>query len=71
MKHRLVAIGGLGQYACFLDISREEAIRRYRRYWSIPPEQVIEESEDIREFCFNDAFGAYSVLAEEGLDSPD
>jgi hypothetical protein len=33
MKNRLVVIGFLSSYRCYLNVPREEAIRRYREHY--------------------------------------
>lgn len=56
-KHRLVCIGWLGDFACYLDVPREEAMRRYRA------ENPETQPDDVRvtEFEFEDEFYAYEA----------
>ena len=57
MKHTLVLIGWLGTKRAYLDIPREEAIRRYKE-----SDGDIDE-EHIEEFTFTDEFGTYAAWA--------
>lgn len=51
VKHKLITIGWLGGKRAYLDVSREEAIRRYTEAeGNEPDEQHIEEFEFVDEF---------------------
>jgi len=58
MKHKLIVIGVTGRQRCYLDVDREEAIRRYRER-----DDAIEEAK-VFEIEFDDEFGTYAVWAE-------
>jgi hypothetical protein len=59
MKNKLVAIGYMGCKSVYLNIDKEEAIKRYCASEDIIVEQF---EEPIREFEFEDEFGAYDVI---------
>lgn len=52
-RNRLIAVGGTGDYDVFLNVSREEAIRRSR--------YAGNELATVREIEFDDEFWAYEV----------
>ena len=56
--NKLIVIGWIGVKRCYLNISREEAIRRYEAAEGC---SGIESTELIDEFEFEDEFGAYEV----------
>jgi len=56
----LIVIGCLGIRKCYLNISKEEAIERYKKSEEID-ELDSETEEDIKEFQFEDEFNAYDV----------
>jgi len=57
----LIVIGWLGCKKCYLNISREEAIERYKRDDGTGEEEWVAIEEDIEEFQFEDEFSAYDV----------
>ena len=57
----LIVRGWLGCKKCYLNISREEAIERYKRDDGTSEEEFSAIEEDIEEFQFEDEFGAYDV----------
>lgn len=59
MKNKLIAIGWMGCITCYLNVPREEAIRRYLAENLIDGKDLVENY--IHEFEFDDMFGAYSV----------
>jgi prefoldin subunit 5 len=61
MKNKLIVIGWLGMKRCYLNISREEAIERYKKDEEILEEEWVEIEEDIKEFQFEDEFYAYDA----------
>jgi hypothetical protein len=60
MKNRLIVIGWLGIKTCYLNVDREEAIRRWCKQEGI---SVINEFEHrlLQQFEFDDEFGAYDA----------
>lgn len=63
MKNRMISIGWLGVKTVYLNVSREEAIRRYKE---ADPDSLIEEeylkrNDLIEEIEFDDEFTAYDV----------
>lgn len=59
--NRIIAIGWLGSMQCYLNVSREEALRRYLVDNPIEVEYTKTQKDFIREFEFEDEFWAYSV----------
>lgn len=57
--NRLVAIGYLSGFVCYLNMSREQAIARYKTDGEYMCDEMSELS--IVEFEFEDRFGAYDV----------
>ncbi len=55
MKHKLVILGWRGVRTAYLDISKEEAKRRYRAA------NPIDECPEIDTFEFEDQFGVYDA----------
>ncbi len=53
MKHKLIMIGYLGGFNAYLDVDKDEAIRRYL----LENEEVI----NIKEFEFDDEFMVYDA----------
>lgn len=61
-KNRLISIGYLGMFRCYLNISNTEAIERYIESENITREQYEADGDiDLYAFEFDDEFGAYSV----------
>ncbi len=60
MKNRLISIGWMGVKQCYLNVPREEAIRRYLADCPNEGPEVVAEGY-IEEFEFDDEFGAYAV----------
>lgn len=61
MKNTLISIGHLGIKKCFLNISEEEAIKRYCELDNITIEQFEDYGISIYTIEFDDTFGAYDV----------
>lgn len=63
--NKLIAIGWLGNRTVYLNVSREEAIRRYATAEMIPDlgeaEKYVTKNKLIQEVEFDDEFSAYSV----------
>lgn len=59
MKNKVISIGWLGLKRCYLNIEKDEAIRRYCESEHINANDFDEDSIDIIEF--EDEFGAYSI----------
>jgi hypothetical protein len=53
--NKIISIGWTGSKRCYLNISREEAVERYKKSEGVldPP--------DVDEFEFGDEFGAYDL----------
>ena len=52
--NRLVVIGIIGLKRCYLNVSREDAVRRYEAAEG-------QKAEHVQEFEFTDEFGAYDA----------
>jgi len=63
MKNKLIIIGIKGNYRCYLNIPREEAIRRYIYSEDSNEEDfLINYLHTLKEIEFDDVFGAYSIF---------
>jgi hypothetical protein len=60
LPHTLVVIGWTGVQLAFLDVSVEEAIRRYREHEGMTPDDPMD-GRPISTFAFDDCFGTYSA----------
>ncbi len=63
MKHTLVVIGKIGNRRCYLDVSRDEAVRRFCASEEVDIEDIG--GYRIREFAFDDEFAAYDAYEAE------
>ena len=68
MMNKLIVIGYLGSKTAYLNVSKEEAIRRYcENQWDPYSNKTIEELVDefdmrlYREFKFEDTFNVYDA----------
>jgi plasmid maintenance system antidote protein VapI len=64
--NRIVTIGFLGSQTCYLNVSREEALRRYleeNNFYSREEAQCM-----LREFQFEDSFEVYDVFPKDSKD---
>lgn len=66
MKNKLISIGWLGIKRCYLNVSREEAIKRYveeaeNSILDDIDEHYLVRNDLIEEFDFDDEFSAYDV----------
>lgn len=62
MKNRIVQIGYTGNRRCYLSLSRDEAIPRYKEAESSYPGDEVEVPDHIvSEFEFDDWFQAYGA----------
>ena len=59
-KTKLIAIGFLGSYKVYINLSRKDAIERHK---TEEPNSEINEL-TIREMNIQDSFGAYDIWAE-------
>ena len=59
MKHHLILIGYISIKKAYLDISRDEAVRRF-----IASEDEEPEESNIKEFDFEDEFNVYDAWPE-------
>lgn len=63
-KNTIVEIGYNGAAYAFLNMPKEEAIKRYCHIEKISQEEFdLNKNVHIREFDFDDVFGSYSVWA--------
>lgn len=56
--NKMVVVGGMGSYICFLNVEKEEAIRRYLEYYGLPEDSLKYTTYD---FEFGDSFRVYDV----------
>jgi len=59
--HKLTVIGWLGVKRAYLDVSREEAIKRYEVNEGHTPDDTM-----IKQFVFSDEFGVYDAYSVAG-----
>jgi hypothetical protein len=63
-KHTIIVIGsGVGEYRCFLDISKEEAEKRYWNYYDGYLANL--QSARIKTIEFDEEFGVYDIWPVE------
>lgn len=60
--NKIISIGWTGIKRCYLNVPKEEAIRRYCESDGISIDK-FDEHDSIEEFEFIDEFGAYSIYA--------
>ena len=58
MTHKLVVIGCIGMKRAYLDISKDEAIKRYLESEN---QSELNDYEDVTEFEFDDEFWCYNA----------
>lgn len=58
MKNKLIVIGWMGTKVAFLNVDREEAIRRAREEHDFDD---VDAEHHVYEFEFNDVFGVYDA----------
>lgn len=61
MKNKLIVIGYLGIKKAYLNISREDAIKRYTDQEGLDMEYESRLIDEVQEFEFNDEFGVYDA----------
>lgn len=64
MKNKIISIGWIGIKRCYLNISMNEALKRFAENENISVEEAKEliENNDILDIIeFDDEFGAYSI----------
>jgi hypothetical protein len=61
MKNKLIIIGYIGLKRAYLNISKEEAVKRYISQTGYDEEYDKDLLDDIREIEFNDEFGVYDA----------
>ncbi len=61
--NKLICVGFLGVRRCYLNLDREDAVRRYLE--ALGEESLDGGEEWITEFEFTDEFGAYDVYSVE------
>ena len=59
--HTLVTIGYTGSNRCYLNVSIEEAIKRFCKTWNIDKKEFDEREYIIESFDFIDEFEAYDI----------
>ena len=74
MKNKLIVIGFIGDKKCYFNVSREEAIERYKKsefendYVNYDLEEIIEimsEDEFVEELEFDDEFECYEIYGSK------
>lgn len=65
MKNKLIRIGFTGDMTCYLNITLEEAIKRYLKDNPFTTYENLIKENIIDEFEFDDEFSAYSVYRKE------
>lgn len=60
MRHTLIVIGWIGDKRAYLDVTREEAIRRFTE-----SEEVAPKDDEIGEFTFTDEFNVYDAWGND------
>ena len=61
-KNKIISIGFVGCYSCYLNISEEEAIQRYIKKEDMTESELQDDGYiNIHQFEFDDEFEAYSV----------
>lgn len=61
MKNRLVLVGMMGDRRAYLNVSRDEALRRWKAAY--PHDYIDNPESDIKEFEFDDEFWVYTADA--------
>jgi len=61
MKNRAIIIGWIGSKRCYINISKEEAIERYKNTDGFTVGYDDEALGDTREIEFDDEFGVYDA----------
>ncbi|HEY9640146.1 MAG TPA: hypothetical protein V6C57_06660 [Coleofasciculaceae cyanobacterium] len=61
-KNTLISIGWKGDKRCYLNVSKEEAIKRYVESEGMTTDKVIA-NDFVDEFEFDDEFGSYAVYS--------
>ena len=61
MKNKLIVIGWMGIKVCYLNVSKEEAIRRCTESGVMDSDELEENPDVIKEIEFDDMFYAYDV----------
>jgi hypothetical protein len=62
MKNKLIVIGCVGSKYCYLNITKEEAIKRYKVSENDYDEDYLNEKiNELEEFEFDDEFKAYDA----------
>ena len=59
--NKLISIGYIGIKKCYLNITEEEAIRRYCKTENITRQKFDEDNISIFTIEFKDEFGAYEI----------
>jgi len=54
MKNKLIVVGFTGAYRCYLNVTHEEAVKRYTLSEGVAPAEV-------NEIEFDDEFRAYDI----------
>lgn len=60
--NKIIAIGYMGSRQCYLNVSREEAMRRYRLHNDMAPDEPI--IDHIAELDFDDEFSVYDIWTD-------
>lgn len=57
-KNKIIAVGGTGQFLCFLNVDRKKAIKAYKEFFNLPEDS---EKFGVFEVEFENSFWAYDV----------
>lgn len=63
--NKLISIGWLGVLKCYLNVDKDEAIKRYCESQKISIEEFEDSNYNVEEFEFTDTFDAYDVWEDE------
>jgi hypothetical protein len=64
-RNKITSIGCLGQIKCYLNVPKVGAIRRYCETYGFESEEMLlRDGLMIREFEFEDTFGAYDIYED-------
>ena len=59
--NKIIAIGGMSNFKCFLNVPEKEAIKRYCKYYGMPVEGFDKKANSFKTIEFEDEFEAYDI----------
>ena len=65
MKNKIIAIGFMSSYRCYLNITKSEAVLRYCDSEEMTLDCFMESNYRVDEIEFDDEFGAYEIWEQE------